>query len=331
MKKIIVCLFMILVQQSTVSAQIDPHFSQYYAYPLWLNPALTGALDGDYRVNLNYRSQWSQISKAFSTVGASADFTTNKTLNFGVNVLRQTAGEGGYQYTSAYGTIAYTGIRFGNNEYKRLVFALQGGLLDRRFDPSKLTFGDEWNPVTGYTGAGSLDMQGKYATSTFDAGAGALYFDGEPNKRFNIYGGVSVYHLTRPDDKFLTDASQKIPMRITGHGGARITAGDNLYLTPNFLYMRQGNQTETMVGAYAQITINNYNDLMLGASYRFNDAIVPFAGLHFNTMVLGISYDANASSLRNNARSPNAFEVSLSFIGRKQRPFAVEYFVCPRL
>jgi len=25
-------------------AQVDPHFSQYYVYPMWLNPALTGAI-----------------------------------------------------------------------------------------------------------------------------------------------------------------------------------------------------------------------------------------------------------------------------------------------
>lgn len=330
MKKIIICLLLVLVQRQVLNAQIDPHFSQYYAYPLWLNPALTGALDGDYRINANYRSQWSQLSKPFATMGVSADLATNKTLNFGVNMLRQTAGDGGYQYTSVYGTIAYTGIRFGANEYQRVVFALQAGILDRRFDGSKLTFGDEWSPVNGYS-PGSLDLQGKYATTVFDAGAGALYFDGEPNKRVNVYGGVSAYHLTRPDDKFLTEGGQKIPMRFAAHGGARITLGDNAYLTPNFLYMHQGNQTETMAGAYAQLSLNTYNDIMFGASYRFNDAIVPFAGLHFNNMVIGVSYDANASSLRNNARSPNAFEISLSFIGRKQRPFAVEYFVCPRL
>jgi hypothetical protein len=27
----------------------DPHFSQFYMTPLYLNPALTGAFDGNYR------------------------------------------------------------------------------------------------------------------------------------------------------------------------------------------------------------------------------------------------------------------------------------------
>ncbi|WP_449440199.1 type IX secretion system membrane protein PorP/SprF [Pedobacter steynii] len=50
-----------------VVAQIDPHFSQYYAHPLWLNPALTGVTDGEYRVSLNAKQQWGTISNSFLT------------------------------------------------------------------------------------------------------------------------------------------------------------------------------------------------------------------------------------------------------------------------
>ncbi|HYC27363.1 MAG TPA: type IX secretion system membrane protein PorP/SprF, partial [Chitinophagaceae bacterium] len=53
------------------SAQVDPHFSQYYVYPAWLNPALTRAFDGSYRVAGIHRNQWGNISSPFSTFGAS--------------------------------------------------------------------------------------------------------------------------------------------------------------------------------------------------------------------------------------------------------------------
>jgi len=36
----------------------DPHFSQFYAAPLYLNPALAGTSAGNYRVGVNYRDQW---------------------------------------------------------------------------------------------------------------------------------------------------------------------------------------------------------------------------------------------------------------------------------
>ena len=72
---------------SKVNAQVDPHFSQYYVYPSWLNPALTGAFDGQYRVSGVYRNQWGNISSPFTTYGASAEFTTEKKINLGVSVL----------------------------------------------------------------------------------------------------------------------------------------------------------------------------------------------------------------------------------------------------
>src|SRR5215213_2381447 len=51
----------------------DPHFSQFFASPLTLNPALTGKFDGIVRVAGNYRDQWPAISKAFVTSTASVD------------------------------------------------------------------------------------------------------------------------------------------------------------------------------------------------------------------------------------------------------------------
>src|SRR5947208_5817866 len=52
----------------------DPHFSQFFASPLTLNPALTGKFDGNLRVTGNYRNQWPTINRAFTTTTVSVDF-----------------------------------------------------------------------------------------------------------------------------------------------------------------------------------------------------------------------------------------------------------------
>ena len=40
----------------------DLHFSQFFNSPLSTNPANTGFIpDGDYRLGVNYRNQWSAI------------------------------------------------------------------------------------------------------------------------------------------------------------------------------------------------------------------------------------------------------------------------------
>ncbi|MBW7952531.1 MAG: PorP/SprF family type IX secretion system membrane protein, partial [Chitinophagaceae bacterium] len=135
---------------SKLQAQVDPHFSQYYMYPSWLNPALTGVFDGDYRVTGIYRSQWGNITNPFSTPGVSVDFNGNNTINYGGSVMQQTAGNGGYTYLTAYANIAYTGVRFGVNGNQRVVFGLQAGIVQRRFNPNKMQWGSQWDPTMGY-------------------------------------------------------------------------------------------------------------------------------------------------------------------------------------
>ena len=71
MKYFLVLAFILFVTQ-TVTAQ-DPQFSQFYAAPLYLNPAFAGSSQQG-RVGLNYRNQWPGIDANFTTVSAFADF-----------------------------------------------------------------------------------------------------------------------------------------------------------------------------------------------------------------------------------------------------------------
>src|SRR5580658_8330529 len=95
-------LFLLITMLTSVAvkttAQVDPHFSQYYAYPLYLSPAFAGVIDGDYRATAIYKNQWISVDRPYSTVGASADMTAGREVNLGVNILNQTAGDGGYDY-----------------------------------------------------------------------------------------------------------------------------------------------------------------------------------------------------------------------------------------
>ena len=76
----------------------DPQFSQFYAAPTQTNPALLGVFNGRFRVNLNYRDQWSSIinTSPFRTIGGSFEMRhaigRNDFLSYGVTVLRDEAG-----------------------------------------------------------------------------------------------------------------------------------------------------------------------------------------------------------------------------------------------
>src|SRR5882724_12757700 len=91
MKKLLFNLAVCVALVNVSTAQ-DPNFSQFFASPLTLNPALTGKFDGVYRVAGNYRNQWPTINNAFTTMTASIDFGILKksipeTDQFGVGIM----------------------------------------------------------------------------------------------------------------------------------------------------------------------------------------------------------------------------------------------------
>jgi len=185
--------FLILFTAIKIIAQTDPHFTQNYTYPMYINPALTGSSDGQYRVSAIYRSQWGSISDPYRTMGVSFDERTNKNIALGVNLLNQSAGDAGFNYLSTYASVAYTGVKFGKDNNQRIVLAIQGGIINRRVDESKFKWGEQWNPITGYNASNATtETFASTSATTLDIGAGALYFDATPDKKTNAFAGFSV-------------------------------------------------------------------------------------------------------------------------------------------
>ncbi len=328
----IITAFVAMVVAVNVHAQVDPHFTQYYVYPSWLNPALTGVFDGDYRASAVYRTQWGNVSSPYNTAGASLEMNTNRPVSVGLSLLDQSAGDGGYHYTTGYASMVFSGVRFDARGYHRLNAALQFGFIQRKFDVSKLSFGDQWNPVTGYNpGTQTADILSRTSATSFDAGAGLLYYDATPGKKANFYGGFAVSHLTQPADLFSENGTATLPMRYTFHAGVRIMLSDDMSITPNALYLMQGTAQEKIIGAYIRMKAVPGTDVLLGANCRLNDALTPYVGFSHNDFVLGMSYDINTSDLGKIVKGTNSFEITLSFTGRKTVKTPDAEFVCPRL
>lgn len=330
-KRVLLNIVFLWLVLPAVNAQVDPHFSQFYANPMWLNPGMTGVMDGGERITAIYRNQWGAVMTPFTTTGISADINTTKNINLGANILNQTAGEAGYQYLNAGLSVAYSGVRFGKDNTQQITIGIQAGMLSRRFDPSKFQFGDQWNAVTGYDpGVISPDQLTKTSATVFDAGVGLSYFDGDPDKKVSFYGGLSAFHLTKPQDPFINSSIKKyLPVRSVVHAGARISMGENLSLTPNILYMGQGEAREWMIGFFGQMRANESTDLLWGANIRPGDAVSPYLGVAFQQFMLGASYDVTISDLGKAVPGTNSIEVSLTYIGRKSgKP--LRYLSCPR-
>jgi type IX secretion system PorP/SprF family membrane protein len=330
---ITVCLMFMIIQQ--IAAQTDPHFTQNYTYPMYINPAMVGQSDGDYRASAIYRSQWSAIGTPYRTTGISADASTYNNLAVGVNLLNQSAGDGGFNYFNAYASIAYTGIRLGKNENHHIIFAMQAGVLNRHVDQTKFKWGEQWNPITGYNASNpSSETFAKTSATTLDMGTGALYYDASPEKKYNIFGGISFFHINKPGDPIVSTQSTElntIPMRYTIHGGTSINIMEGTNIVPHFLYNQQGNAKEFMLGVYGQKMVNEETTVMAGGYYRYKDAIAPYVGVDYKNFVVGVSYDVNTSKLGAMTRNVNSFELTFSYIMRKETRGLVDFIHCPRL
>ncbi len=307
-------------------AQADPHFSQYFIQPMALNPALTGAIEGDYRVSAVWRSQY---GNTFSTKGLSAEMPTSKNINLGVNLLNQSSSDKAYNYTNAYLSIAYTGVRF-KDHY--VVMAMQAGVLNRSFNVNQLQFGEQWVSGIGYDpSAHSSEVFYKPNVFSFDAGAGLVYYDATADRKVNLFGGFSAFHITQPKDPFIAGGDKEtMPIRYSLHAGARIIVSDLLNIVPNVLYMKQGETEEKMAGAYVQVNASEQVDLMFGANLRFGDAISPFAGFYYKGITVGMSYDTNVSTKDAMEINRNSVEVSLSYTWWRKNSMKTKPFYCPR-
>ncbi|MBI3719202.1 MAG: PorP/SprF family type IX secretion system membrane protein [Sphingobacteriales bacterium] len=330
---ITICLASLLLNKAV--AQTDPHFTQNYTYPMYINPAMTGGSDGDYRVSAIYRSQWGSISNPFRTVGVSFDTRTNKNIALGVNVQNQSAGDGGFNYLTASASVAYTGVKFGNDLNQRLVLAVQAGMINRRVDQSKFKWGEQWNPITGYNPNNAISETFNTTSATaLDMGAGAMYYDATPDKKSNIFGGFSVYHINRPKDPIVYSSSAElstIPLRFVLNGGISFNISEKFNVVPHVLYMQQGNAKEIMFGTYVRMNVNEETDFLFGGYYRNKDAVAPYAGIDYKNFTIGVSYDANISKLGAMTRNVNSFEISFTYTKRSTDKSIFDFIRCPRL
>ena len=110
--------FLLLVFLASGAFAQDIHFSQYYASPLTLNPAMTGNINGVLRAAAIYRNQFFAIPTAnavtpFQTYQASVDAPLlrerlgNDAFGIGGMAYGDRAGDGALTTISAMASIAY--------------------------------------------------------------------------------------------------------------------------------------------------------------------------------------------------------------------------------
>ncbi len=316
----------------------DPNFSQFFASPLTLNPAMTGKFDGVYRVAGNYRNQWPTIYNAFTTYTASFDMGILKNRipeydQFGVGILgfADQAGDGVLKTNSAALSVAYH-KSIDENGYNQIGAGFQGGFVSKRLDVTKVTFEDQLT-TSGFTGPTSEIFSGKQVSvSYFDVNAGVFY-NGTSNGYNNFYFGASMYHINRPQESFEGDPYFLLNPRITFQGGGKIPAGQYNYVHFSANYSVQAKAHNAMMGGAYGLNVNADPDdptiVYLGSWFRFGDAVIPYVGLEFGDLHFGATYDINISSLKPGSNARGGAEISLIYIKKPSDPNAKK-LNCPK-
>lgn len=292
--------FFVLISGAAMAQ--DPQFTQFYANPLYLNPAFAGAQRCP-RVCLNYRNQWPALTGTFVTYTASYDQHVDPIGGLGLLVLQDKAGESTLTTTNVSGIYSY---QLNVTREFSIRLGLQGTYAQKRVDWNKLTFGDMIDPRYGFIYE-TQEQRPNETRNFWDFSSGIVAY----SNRF--YGGVAVHHMTEPQEFFITEApGSKLPMKITAHAGAIIPIAGNrdgtTYISPNFLYQKQRDFQQYNVGFYIAKA-----PLVGGLWYRGADSFIALVGLQQGIFKFGYSYDVTTSKLYNASAGSHEISLGLQF------------------
>ena len=307
----------------------DPHFSQFYAHRLYLNPALAGSNICP-RVDIGYRNQWPSLANNFVTFDAAFDMYIPKIQGgVGVYILGDNAGD--LLNTSMISAMYSYRLKIGNWTY--INFALEASYIQTKLNWNNLIFGDMIDPNQGVVNATSEipPSSNTIAYPDFDFGMAFSY-------KGNIYGGFAVHHLTEPSNAFYDAASSQLEMKFTVHGGAFIDLTGSYWedenygkfaISPNFLYMQQGNFHQLNIGMYV-----NRRPFVIGAWFRHDfenaDAVVPMLGLEWKGFRIAYSYDITLSQLGGTTGGAHEVSAGYQFSCFNQKRLRERAINCPR-
>lgn len=313
------------------------HFTQFYASPLYLNPAFTGA-NVCSRVTLVYRNQWPEIKKAYNSYLLSYDhFLSTQKIGAGIQLGVDEAGTGGLRTTIINPSIAYEakilktiGIRAG----------FQPGVTIKSINFDKLLFGDQL-ARGGNTGASSITTMETPTQQRiyFDMGAGILLY----SKKSWI--GSSFFHLNRPNESFYADQIALLPIKYSFHGGTKLALNEDekdpdakKYISIVGNYRGQAEFDQFDIGIYYTQFVFNLGVWYRGIpglkaykpGYSNNDAVAFILGLQKESLNIGYSYDLTISQLHKLTNGAHEITLSYQFCKPKKKKNNRIVISCPK-
>lgn len=328
LKSIVRCsisFFVCVLFTLNVNAQ-DPAFSQFYANPLYLNPAFAGATPkGCPRVNLNFRDQWPGIGRTYITTSASYDQNIDA-IGGGLGVLISDDRSGAGKLKVQQASILYS-YHLPINKSIMINAGFEASYRMLTLDWKNLKFGDMIDPTYGFVGQTQEDIQNYPTTKSYpDFSAGFVAY----SERFFL--GFAGHHLTTPNQSFLNTESP-LPTKYTAHLGGNFPlnkySNTQTVIAPQFLYQKQQDFTQFNYGLYV------YRGPIVGGLWTRHsdkniDSYIILIGVLQESFKFGYSYDITASNLGND-NTLGAHEISFTmYLPCRSRNKSYETINCPQ-
>lgn len=325
-----------LIISTTVFGQ-DPGFTQYYAAPMFLNPAFAGdKQDLNFSVNSRSFANTDIANYNLTQLTTLIPFETNFLYNdntpvdhssgAGVSLYRETTGAHGELNTlGAIGTIAHN-IQLERQHY--LAFGLQAGCIYKK-QGDNFNWGSQYSENLGYdpTIIPTVDgLSNLYSLfPTFNLGFEYFYNSGVVEDYFKKYdfdafAGLALYNVNRPNQSFFENTDSRLPINTKFNAGMKYHATKRFALFPTILWCNQNKNNQYNLGMYANIrTVQTIEakksivNIIAGVWYRVGDSYITTIGFTWYDFKFALSYDFNASNLEYNNRGKGATEISLKY------------------
>ena len=354
-------LFLVLAMATTlgVSGQ-DLHFTQFHLTPMNVNPALTGAFLGSYRVGGVYRDQYRSVSsdlggvqnsKPFQTVTIFIDspiiggFRKQDWIGVGANFYYDQAGSAALKNIGQLLSLAY---HLGLDKKGKSVFTLgaQFGAVQRRFDKDNaLTpFAIEQELGVGQDpfllaqqppqNARNTNLQGMY--THWNVG---VMLSSELNKKTDLRVGASVAHFLRPGQSIVSSGGTRIDrrdVRTTAFFTLYSDIGKRFTLIPSILFQNSGKSNELVVQTRGSLLMNEEKEISVSAGLGFrvvNAAdLQAMIGMDIKDIRIGLAYDITLASFTPATSGSSGFELGVTYLGKiYKKPKVKPLLICPRL
>ena len=291
MKKIYIIVFVALICFVDVSAQQDPHYTQYMYNMNIINPAYAGSKE-NLAFGLLYRKQWVEIEDAPTTFTFSGSSPIGKNVGLGLSMVSDQIGPVTEQ--NVYADFSYT-LNLGGEH--RLAFGLKTGATFH-----KVSMFDDIAPTL------PVPTDPAFAENTsnvyFNFGGGLFYYTDKYYVALSVPNMIRSTHLdfngveygTETLHYFLTggyvfDLSENTKFKPSAMLKSALDVTPSLDVSANFLF---------------------YEKFEIGGTYRLEDSFGAMVNYAITpNLRIGYAYDHIVSDL--NVTTPSSHELMLLF------------------